>query len=631
VTIDCLADEQPHNKREGVLTMPIGLSRAAGFGLQTLFGVGATGLLADAQLLELFVRRRGHDAEDAFAAIVARHGPMVWSVCRRALADPNDAEDAFQVTFLVLARRARSISQRELLPNWLHGVAVRTAKELKAKSARRRLRAVRWSTFQRAEIDRLYRSNESIAEQLDSASRWVDEELAKLPEIFRAAIVLCDLEGKTQEEAARQLGVPQGTVASRLARGREKLRCRLTRRGYTVSPGLIAAALSCEPGAMPAALCSRTVAAAAQVAASGSLSGVVAPSLVTVAHTVSRSMGLAKLVVASAVLAGLTALAAGTGLITSARALDEPSKALPAADDRATRKKSPDALAWVDDLHNADAASKQRLKRCLSSALTNHATVRRAIYDFDFRQEVAGIDNAGEVASTEVRNYRGKVCWRDGAVRYEFTGPPPMPANKKTRRSVVIRTDRSLAFAFVDVGGQPEVRAQAAPASATLWERGYSGYMQQLDPLLFYAKWFRSHDQDFRAFCEALVSIQSAEGEGTIVLHLRREAQDARMEIVCDKKADCLPSHYRIGTYIKGKWVTWADESCDWRQTDGVWFPVHQTTEGYVGAKFTAIKFLDLTIHNLRANDKADVADSALDPALLFQYLSAPDPLGERK
>ena len=85
--------------------------------------------------------------------------------------------------------------------------------------------------------------------------------------------------------------------------------------------------------------------------------------------------------------------------------------------------------------------------------------MRRAIYDFDFRQEVAGIDDAGEVASTEVRNYRGKVCWRDGAVRYEFTGPPPMPANEKTRRSVVIRTDRSLASAFVDVGGQPEVRA----------------------------------------------------------------------------------------------------------------------------------------------------------------------------
>ena len=119
------------------------------------------------------------------------------------------------------------------------------------------------------------------------------------------------------------------------------------------------------------------------------------------------------------------------------------------------------------------------------------------------------------------------------------------------------------------------------------------------------------------------VSIRSAEGEGTIVLQLRREAQDARMEIVCDKKADCLPTHYRIGTYINGKWVTWTDESCDWRQTDGVWFPVHQTTEGYVGAKFTAVKFLDLTIRNLRANDKADVADSALDPALLFQYLSA--------
>ena len=287
---------------------------------------------------------------------------MVWSVCRRALADPNDAEDAFQVTFLVLARRARSIAQRELLPNWLHGVAVRTAKELKAKSARRRQRAVRWSTFKRAEIERMYRSNESIAEQLDSASPWVDEELAKLPEIFRAAIVLCDLEGKTQEEAARQLGVPQGTVASRLVRGREKLRRRLTRRGYTVSPGLITAALSCEPGDAGGPLQpDRRGGRASRRERFAERRG----------RALARDRGADRQSLDGARQArggqrrpgrsdspcggnrsdhdGSRPGRAQQGIAKSRRSCDA--------------KKSPDALAWVDDLHNADAASKQRLKR----------------------------------------------------------------------------------------------------------------------------------------------------------------------------------------------------------------------------------------------------------------------------
>jgi RNA polymerase sigma-70 factor (ECF subfamily) len=175
---------------------------------------------ADGELLERFVLRCD---ESAFTALVHRHGPMVLGVCRRILNDWQSAEDAFQVTFLVLARKADSLMRPGLLANWLHGVAYRTA--LKARS-----RAVRQGVHERqaaAMSPREFRPNRSVAELREV----LDEELSRLPEKYRAPLVLCYLEGKTNEEAARLLHWPLGSMSARLARARGLLRGRLTRHG----------------------------------------------------------------------------------------------------------------------------------------------------------------------------------------------------------------------------------------------------------------------------------------------------------------------------------------------------------------------------------------------------------------
>src|SRR5438045_1930853 len=181
----------------------------------------------DAHLLERFVSRRD---EEAFATIVRRHGPMVLSVCLRILHDIHDAEDAFQATFLVLARKAAAIGRRERLGAWLHGVAQRTALKARANAAR-------WQ-----EIESV--ADTSAAEPLSELA-WqelrlvLDEEIGRLPARYRAPVILCYLEGLSYAEAARHLGCPPGTVSGRLARARELLRRRLARRGFGLSAALL--------------------------------------------------------------------------------------------------------------------------------------------------------------------------------------------------------------------------------------------------------------------------------------------------------------------------------------------------------------------------------------------------------
>jgi RNA polymerase sigma factor (sigma-70 family) len=183
---------------------------------------------SDAQLLERFLA----GSEPAFAAIVRRHGPMVSGVCRRVLGHRQDAEDAFQAAFMVLSRRAGSIRKSASLASWLYGVAYRVA--CKARRARvSRMRERRSDVSPRLRV--------GLTEGPDAAWRELcailDEELNRLPERYRAALVLCYLEGKSNEEAAQQLGCTKGTVSSRIWRGRALLRDRLARRGLTLSGG----------------------------------------------------------------------------------------------------------------------------------------------------------------------------------------------------------------------------------------------------------------------------------------------------------------------------------------------------------------------------------------------------------
>src|SRR5262245_49217145 len=183
----------------------------------------ADGSRLDAALLERFVAA-GDEA--AFAGLVERHGPMVLGVCRRVLHNHHDAEDAFQATFLVLARKAASVRPRDLVGNWLHGVAYHTALKARSAADRRRAREREAAPMPRPE---------AAHELWQRLEPLLDQELHALPDHYRVPIVLCDLEGKTRKEAARQLGWAEGTVASRLARARGLLAKRLGRHGLALS------------------------------------------------------------------------------------------------------------------------------------------------------------------------------------------------------------------------------------------------------------------------------------------------------------------------------------------------------------------------------------------------------------
>jgi RNA polymerase sigma factor (sigma-70 family) len=195
--------------------------------------VHASRKLSDRELLERFAGVRD---EAAFTVLLERFGPMVLGICRRALPSFHDAEDACQATFLVLACNARSVRKKASLSSWLHGVACRVAARLKRDQARRRIREQR----------------QNLQVQIDPAAEvsWrevqviLDEELERLPERYRALIILCYLECRTRDEAANQLGLPPSTVHGRLERARDLLRARLAERGLTLGAVVFAAFLA---------------------------------------------------------------------------------------------------------------------------------------------------------------------------------------------------------------------------------------------------------------------------------------------------------------------------------------------------------------------------------------------------
>jgi RNA polymerase sigma factor (sigma-70 family) len=254
---------------------------------------------ADGDLLGRFIR---HQDGPAFEALVRRHGPLVLGVCRRVLR--NEAEDAFQATFLVLVSRARSIRKPASLACWLHGVARRSALYLKRAAARRRAQEAR--VMPRAEVQ---------ATTAGDLREVLDQELAGLPAKYRAAVVLCDLENRSRKEAARELGCAEGTVASRLARGRQLLARRLARQGVSLAVGAMGVGLIPEASAdVPAVLVVSTVRAATSMAAGQAM----AAPLPAIMEGVLRIMLLQKLRHIAAVLLLLVLLAGSTGLVWSA-------------------------------------------------------------------------------------------------------------------------------------------------------------------------------------------------------------------------------------------------------------------------------------------------------------------------
>jgi RNA polymerase sigma factor (sigma-70 family) len=272
---------------------------------------------ADRYLLERFVTAQD---QAAFAALVQRHGPMVLGVCRRLLHDAHEAEDAFQATFLVLVHKARSIGRPESLGPWLHGVAYRTAAQAR-QAARRRSR-------EREAV--AMPDGDPTAEVVGRELRQVlDEELGRLALKYRAPLVLFYLEGKTTEEVARQLACPKGTVLSRLARGRERLRLRLVRRGVAPSVGLLVGVLAAQagPATVPAALALGTVKAAVLTAAGQAASGAIPATVAALAKGALRPMLLNKLKVAGVVLLAVTAAVVGAGVCARLALADKPAVA----------------------------------------------------------------------------------------------------------------------------------------------------------------------------------------------------------------------------------------------------------------------------------------------------------------
>jgi RNA polymerase sigma factor (sigma-70 family) len=267
---------------------------------------------------QLLARFTAHRDEDAFAAVIQRHGPMVLRVCQRVLGNAHDAEDAFQATFLILARKAGSAGQPRLLANWLYGVAHRTALKSRGERLKRRVKE------QQAEPVR----SEAPPEPAWSDLRPVlDEEISRLPRKYQATFVLCYLEGKTNEEAALLLGCPKGTVLSRLAWARERLRARLGRRGVGLSAALLATLLLSENVAravVPTPLVASTARAAVAFAAGQAGATQVAP----LAEGVLRAMSMGR--IRTAVLAVAVALALTlAGVLVRHALADKPAGAKP--------------------------------------------------------------------------------------------------------------------------------------------------------------------------------------------------------------------------------------------------------------------------------------------------------------
>jgi RNA polymerase sigma factor (sigma-70 family) len=259
----------------------------------------------DRDLLEQYAGSRD---EASFTALVRRHGPMVFAVCRRLLRHQQDAEDAFQATFLVLARKVDSIRKQDSLASWLYGVAYRLAVRARQQQASRRSHETRG--------DHVPQTDPQAGAALREFTAALDAELAGLPDALRSALVLCYLEGKTQDEAAARLGWSKSTLRRRLDRGLALLRSRLTRRGLALSAGLLAVAVfqGSAPAAPPAALVKATATAALQFGA-GRAAAAVSARAVALAEGGLKTMLLTKLKTVAILLVVLGLAATGVGAL----------------------------------------------------------------------------------------------------------------------------------------------------------------------------------------------------------------------------------------------------------------------------------------------------------------------------
>jgi RNA polymerase sigma factor (sigma-70 family) len=335
--------------------------------------------LSDRQLVEGFLARRD---EAAFEALVRRHGPMVLGVCRRIIGNQHDAEDAFQATFLVLVRKAGSIQPPGMVANWLYGVACNAARKAKTALWKRRGREK-----QVKEMPEPKRSRED--DLWEELLPRLDEELLRLPDKYRLPIILCDLEGKTRKEAPRQLGWPEGTVASRLVSARLRLARRLARYGLNFSGGALATLLTqnAAPASLQAASIVQTVKAASFVLAGQPLAaGVLSTKAIAITEGVLKTMLLTKLktITATILVAGMAVFGGETLVRSSSGGQD-----LPGVAPAGVKKNSTDPLV----------------------------------------KDRTGIDRLA-IAQSEMEKWRDKVAWSERMVNKGYLSPRQLEADK---------------------------------------------------------------------------------------------------------------------------------------------------------------------------------------------------------
>jgi RNA polymerase sigma factor (sigma-70 family) len=398
--------------------------------LRRLTGASVPGGTEDAQCLRRFVE--GDEA--AFAALLRRHGPMVLGVCRRVLRDPHDAEDAFQAAFLVLARKAGSVDRPELLGSWLYGVACRTALKLRSTVLSRSVRQIP------LECDPPAPATE---EGVDPDLRpLLDEEVNRLPDKYRVPIVLCYLEGLTNEQAAEQLGCPKGTILSRLSRARDLLRTRLTRRGVTVSTaGALGGPQMVQ--AVPATLAEATVAGAVRFVAPRAAS--LGP-IVSLAEGVLKAMSLAKLKSVLLVVLVLTVLGSGMGAVAlRAWSADPQGKREPAVADRDKKAEGNRSKVAQEPASAVDEEEQRRRDREAERARTRKnlppGLVLEQTTDFEGLDQLNLHDVLGYLSErlgiTVDINHR---AFADAGVKDPYeTLLKAVPSMKNVRLSVILR------------------------------------------------------------------------------------------------------------------------------------------------------------------------------------------------
>jgi RNA polymerase sigma factor (sigma-70 family) len=369
----------------------------------------------DDQLLQRYARRRD---EAAFAALVRRHGPLVLGACRRVLRDGHAADDAFQATFIVLARKAGSLRRPAALGPWLYGVAVRTALKARGQAARRHV------AERRAAVPAAVESADGLIWR--DLRPVLDEAIAALPERYRVPFVLHHLEGATVAEVARRLGCPAGTVAVRLARARERLRGRLSRRGLTLSAVMLPALLTEQP--VSTALLASTARAATVAAGQELLTGVGAATITALAQGGGKAMLMMKVKVAAALLLAVGVGWGGVGLFGQPAAVGDQAN----TDGGGTRQIVGQGPASRVEVPGATAGGPGKRRNAVKPSPPLLAAPAQAKEDLPDLDEVLralpkvkrGVPYVYEETRDEVKVITDCVDERAGPVRhYPFIGP----------------------------------------------------------------------------------------------------------------------------------------------------------------------------------------------------------------